>query len=64
MDDPRPDSPDAVEAAQPHDEPIPLGQRLYDSPFLLLLACILVMFLFFTGWGVIEILSLTEAPLP
>lgn len=44
--------------------PIPLGQRLFDSPFLLLIACILVMFVFFTGWGLIEIFSLTEAPLP
>jgi len=48
-----------------HDEgPIPLGQRLFDSPFLLLIACIVVMLVFFTGWGLIEIYSLTEAPLP
>lgn len=43
---------------------IPLGQRLYDSPFLLLIACIVVMFVFFTGWGVLEVLSLDPAPLP
>jgi len=45
-------------------EPIPLGQRLLDSPFLLLIASMLVMFLFFTGWGLVEIASLTQAPLP
>ena len=39
-------------------------QRLYDSPFLLLAACILVMFVFFTAWGMIEIMSLEPAPLP
>lgn len=48
-----------------HDEgPIPLGQRLFESPFLLLIACIMVMLVFFTGWGLVEIYSLTEAPLP
>lgn len=46
------------------EEPIPLGQRLFDSPFLLLWAGLLVMFLFYTGWGLWEILSMTEAPLP
>ena len=44
--------------------PIPLMQRLYDSPFLLLAACIVVMFVFFTAWGVLEIMSLEPAPLP
>ena len=46
------------------DEPIPLGQRIYESPFLLLAIGIIVMFVFFTGWGVWEIMSLTPAPLP
>jgi len=45
-------------------EEIPLGQRLYDSPFLLLIAGILIMFICFTGWGLWEILSLPPAPLP
>ena len=45
-------------------EEIPLGQRLYDSPFLLLVACIVVMFVFYTGWGLVELARLTEAPLP
>ena len=44
--------------------PVPLMQRLYDSPFLLLAACIVVMFVFFTAWGMIEIMSLEPAPLP
>ena len=46
------------------EEEIPLGQRLFDRPFLLLAACIVVMFVFYTGWGVWEMTSLTEAPLP
>jgi len=45
-------------------EPIPLGQRLLDSPFLLLAAGMLIMFVFFTGWGLVEIFSLEQAPLP
>lgn len=46
------------------DEAIPLGQRLYDSPFLLLIAGIVVMVVLYTGWGLWEIYSLTPAPLP
>ncbi len=42
----------------------PLGQRLYDSPFLLLVAGIVVMVLFYTVWGLWEILTLPQAPLP
>lgn len=43
---------------------IPLGQRLFDNPFLLLAAGILIMFVFFTGWGLVELALLTPAPLP
>ena len=43
---------------------VPLGQRLYDNVFLLLGAGLLIMFLFYTGWGLWEILSLPAAPLP
>lgn len=43
---------------------IPLGQRLYDSPFLLLAAGILVMLVSYTLWGLWEILTLPPAPLP
>lgn len=46
------------------DIPIPWGQRLCDSPFILLFLCIVIMFVFFTGWGLYEILSLETAPLP
>lgn len=45
-------------------EKVPLGQRLFDNPFLLLVAGILIMVLFYTGWGLLEILSLRPAPLP
>ncbi len=48
----------------PTEEPVPLGQRLFDSPFWLLAAGLVVMFLFYTGWGLWEILSLGDAPLP
>jgi hypothetical protein len=53
--------PDRLEAEA---EEIPLGQRLFENPFLLLIAGILVMVIFYTGWGMWEILSLTPAPLP
>jgi hypothetical protein len=46
------------------EEEIPLGQRLFDNPFLLLVAGILIMVIFYTGWGMWEILSLQPAPLP
>ena len=42
----------------------PFGQRLCDSPFLLLALGILVMAVFYTIWGLIEILSLPQATLP
>lgn len=45
-------------------ETIPLGQRLFDRPFLLLAAGLIVMFLFYTGWGLWEILSLPAGKLP
>jgi hypothetical protein len=45
-------------------EEIPLGQRLFDSPFLLLIVGVVVMVVFYTGWGLWEIASLTPAPLP
>lgn len=45
-------------------EPIPLLQRLYDQPFLLLAAGLAVMFVFYTGWGMYELLTLPQSPLP
>jgi hypothetical protein len=43
---------------------IPLGQRLFDNVFLLLAAGLVIMFLFYTGWGLWEILSLPAGALP
>lgn len=42
----------------------PLGQRLLDRPFLLLAAGLVVMFVFYTGWGFLEILLLPPSGLP
>lgn len=42
----------------------PLGQRLFDSIFLLLGAGLLVTIVFYTLWGLWEILKLPRAPLP
>ena len=52
---------DEANGGQP---PVPLGQRLFERPFLLLLFGLAVMFLFYTGWGLLEIALLPEAPLP
>ena len=43
---------------------VPLGQRLFDSPFLLLIAGIVVMVVFYTAWGLWEVLTLPTATLP
>lgn len=49
----------------PGPEPrIPLGQRLYDRPFLLMAAGVLVMVVVYTLWGLAEVLSLPPATLP
>ena len=50
--------------APPDEAAVPLGQRLMDNPILLLVLGLLVMFVFYTGWGLIEIGKLTPAPLP
>ncbi|MBK9071473.1 MAG: hypothetical protein IPL79_10785 [Myxococcales bacterium] len=39
-------------------------QQLYDRPLLLLALGMLVMLVFYTGWGLYEILSLPTALLP
>ena len=51
-------------APHPDNERAPLGQRLLDHPFLLLVAGLVVMFGFYTIWGLYEILSLPTATLP
>jgi hypothetical protein len=43
---------------------IPLLQRLYDRPFLLLGIGFTVMLVLFTGWGLWEVMSLPTATLP
>lgn len=43
---------------------VPLAQRVLDNPFLLLVAGIVVMVVFYTAWGLYEILSLKPATLP
>ena len=52
------------DAPGPAEEHIPLGQRLYDNVFLLLVAGILVMAVVYTGWGIWELLTLPPATLP
>ncbi|HEX9580004.1 MAG TPA: hypothetical protein VF970_02780 [Gemmatimonadales bacterium] len=43
---------------------LPLGQRLFDNWFLLLVAGILVMVVFYTGWGLWELATLPQSTLP
>ncbi len=45
-------------------EAVPLGQRLFDSPLLLLVVGIVVMLVFYTGWGLWEVMTLPQATLP
>jgi hypothetical protein len=64
---PPPESADRPTPSAPHPtppDPIPWGQRFFDRPFLLLFLGILIMAVFFTGWGLWEITSLPPAPLP
>jgi hypothetical protein len=53
-----------TEQRNPAGETLPIGQRLFDSVFWLLGAGILVMVTFYTLWGLWEILTLPQAPLP
>jgi hypothetical protein len=46
------------------DENIPLAQRIMDNPFLLLGAGLFVMFVFYTGWGLLEVMWLPDSQLP
>mgnify|MGYP000940834872 CR=1 FL=1 len=47
-----------------NDDEIPAIQKLFDRPFLLLIAGILVMLVFYTLWGIWEIFKMPQAPLP
>ena len=53
-----------VSSESPESETVPWGQRLLDSPFILLGAGMAIMFLFYTGWGMVEILGLPASRLP
>jgi hypothetical protein len=50
---------ETVEAESP-----PLGQRLFDNVFLLLIVGNLIMVAVFTGWGLWELLTMPAATLP
>lgn len=54
------------QASQPDSAPeeVPAGQRFFDNIFLLLALGLLVMFVFFTGWGMYEIMTVPPATLP
>jgi hypothetical protein len=45
-------------------EEIPLGQRLLENWVVLLVACLVIFFVFYGGWGTVEMMSLPDAPLP
>lgn len=49
---------------QDSQEEIPFGQQLLDRPFLLLVLGIVVMVVFYTAWGLLEIVTLPQATLP
>lgn len=55
---------DRTDAPAPDPADVPLFQRLYDRPFLLLALGLAVMLILFTGWGLWEVLTLPEAALP
>lgn len=43
---------------------LPLAQRLFDSPFLLLMAGVAIPYLVYGLWGLVELMRLPRAPLP
>lgn len=54
-------------APAPPDDPAerpPLGQRFFDSIFLLLVIGLVIMFAVYTGWGLWEIHTMPPATLP
>jgi hypothetical protein len=48
----------------PEPDEMPLGQRLFDNWFLLMVAGIVIMGVIYTGWGLWEIMTLPTATLP
>ncbi|MBC8518782.1 MAG: hypothetical protein H8D24_00025 [Gammaproteobacteria bacterium] len=47
---------------QTNEERVPAMQRLLDNPFLLLFLGIAVPTVFYTMWGIMEIISIPMAP--
>lgn len=45
-------------------ERVPLGQRVFDNMYLLLVLGVAVMLVIFTGWGMWEIVSMPQGTLP
>lgn len=45
-------------------ETIPAIQKLFDRPFLWLIVGFVTMAVFYTIWGIFEIMKLPKAPLP
>lgn len=56
----------ADEVSRPPDAegPPPLGQRLYDNMFLLLVVGVVIMVLVYTGWGLWELATMPPGTLP
>ena len=52
------------EPRREEEEQIPFMQRMFDKPFLLLLLGVSVVGIFYTLWGLIEILRMPQATLP
>ena len=53
-----------AEIRDEQDPEIPLMQRLFDKPFLLLILGVSVVGVFYTLWGLLEILRIPQATLP
>ncbi len=55
-----PSPPDVTDTS----EKLPLGQRLFDNMYLLLILGVVIMLGVFTAWGMWEILSMPKDTLP
>lgn len=55
---------DKAVQSQSADPPVPLGQRLFDRMFLLLVLGIVIMLAVYTGWGLWEIVTMPAGTLP
>lgn len=63
-----PSPPDVTDTPHPDvtetSEKLPLGQRLFDNMYLLLILGVVIMLGVFTAWGMWEILSMPKDTLP